>query len=87
MYKMKQIVYSQPAIKALSKIPVKTAELLKAKIAQYAENPLSLANNVSALKARFGVYRLRVGDWRVIFKETGEIIDIVDVGSRGNVYN
>jgi hypothetical protein len=60
MYKKKQIVYSQSAIKALSKIPAKTAELIKAKIVQYAENPLSLANNVSALKARFGVLGLEL---------------------------
>jgi len=35
------------------------------KIEAYAEDPVSQANNVKALKD-YGAIRLRVGDWRVI---------------------
>ena len=45
--------------------------MIRAKIAQYAADPASLANNVRKLQGREGC-RLRVGDWRVIFDETGD---------------
>ncbi|GAB6128644.1 hypothetical protein JCM17204_12350 [Blautia stercoris] len=30
-------------------------------------------------------YRLRVGDFRVIFDSNGAIIDIIDIGNRGQI--
>ena len=33
-----------------------------------------------------GGYRLRVGDFRVIFDIYGNIIDIIDIGNRGEIY-
>jgi mRNA-degrading endonuclease RelE of RelBE toxin-antitoxin system len=40
---------------------------ITAKIRQYADDPQSPANNVAAMVGQPGVYRLRVGDWRVVF--------------------
>ncbi|MFR6169265.1 MAG: type II toxin-antitoxin system RelE family toxin [Blautia wexlerae] len=31
-------------------------------------------------------YRLRVGNYRVIFDVNGLIVDIIDVGNRGQIY-
>lgn len=67
-------------------MPANTARTIRAKIAQYAEEPASLANNVKALKGEEGIYRLRVGDWRVLFTETGEILAILKIAPRGDVY-
>jgi len=33
-----------------------------------------------------GVYRLRVGDWRLLFTETGEVITVIKVAPRGGAY-
>ncbi|GHV07886.1 hypothetical protein FACS1894217_09460 [Clostridia bacterium] len=33
-----------------------------------------------------GKLRLRVGDWRILFKVQGEIINITDIEPRGDVY-
>jgi len=30
--------------------------------------------------------RLRVGDWRVIFEETGEVIEVAEIGHRREIY-
>ena len=30
--------------------------------------------------------RLRVGDWRVVFSETGKEIAIIKIASRGSIY-
>ena len=31
-------------------------------------------------------YRLRIGDYRVIYDTCGNIIDIIDIGNRGEIY-
>ena len=54
---------------------------------QIAEDPFAQNPNVTKLQNRPG-YRLRVGDWRVIYDvQEGEmIILLLKVGSRGDVY-
>ncbi|KAB2752332.1 type II toxin-antitoxin system RelE family toxin [Brucella anthropi] len=83
---MKQITYSREATKTLIKMPANTAKLIRSKIEQYAADPASLANNVKVLKGGEGIFRLRVGDWRVLFTDEGEIIAIVRIAPRGSVY-
>ena len=83
---MKQISYSRQATKTLIKMPVNTAKLIRSKIEQYAAAPTSLANNIKALKGGEGLFRLRVGDWRVIFTEDGRILEIIRIAPRGGAY-
>ena len=71
-----EIRYNRAAIKALMKMPSNTARLIRSKIEQYASDPESMANNVKKLQGRDG-YRLRVGDWRVIFDRNGVVLDIL----------
>jgi mRNA interferase RelE/StbE len=61
------------------------ARRIQEKIEQYTENPVSLSNNVKKLKGRDGL-RLRIGDWRVIFHEDRETVDVLIIGPRGSVY-
>lgn len=84
---MKQIAYSRDALRTLTRMPANTAKLIRSKIEQYAEEPASLGNNVKALKGIEGHLRLRVGDWRVIFSETGEVIAIIKIAPRGGAYD
>ncbi len=67
-------------------MPANTAATIRAKIDQYARDPKSLANNVVKLQGREG-YRLRVGDWRVIFGDDGAVLAILHIGPRGGVYD
>ncbi len=67
-------------------MPKNTAQLIRGKIRQYAANPASLVNNVKKLQGREDEYRLRVGDWRVIFTQDGVILDVLKVRPRGNAY-
>ena len=82
---MKRVVYGRDALKTLRRIPANEAKRIRAKIDQYAEDPASLAQNVLKLQGRDG-YRLRIGDWRVIFAEDGTVIDIIGIGPRGGIY-
>jgi mRNA interferase RelE/StbE len=45
-----------------------------------------LANNVKKLGGREDEYRLRVGNWRVIFSQDGVILDVLKVRPRGRAY-
>lgn len=81
-----EVVFTKAALKALMRMPANTARLIRAKIDQYAAAPESLANNVTELKG--STYRrLRIGDWRVIFDEDGAVLEIIDIGPRGGIYD
>jgi mRNA interferase RelE/StbE len=61
------------------------SRLIVAKIEQYAKEPSSLAAQVTILRGREG-FRLRVGDWRVIFDEDEVMIVVNEIGPRGSIY-
>jgi mRNA interferase RelE/StbE len=83
---MKQISYSKAAIRAFRRMPANTATLIRSKIEAYATDPTSQINNVRSLKGREGI-RLRVGDWRVIMDDQGNVLAVLDIGPRGGVYD
>ena len=82
---MKTVRFTRSAAKALRSLPRAHAGLVRAKIEQYASDPVSLTNNVRRLQGRPG-FRLRVGDYRVIFTDDGAVLDILHVGHRREVY-
>jgi mRNA interferase RelE/StbE len=82
---MKKIVYSKSAVKTLLRIPVSVAKRIRSRIEQYAVDPASPAMNVTKLQGRNG-YSLRVGDWRIIFDEDGNVISVIEIGPRGGIY-
>ena len=84
---MKSVTYSREAMKTLQRIPVNVRRTIVGKIEQLAAEPGSLANNVKSLKGNAGYYRLRVGDWRVIFREDGAVIAVIKVAPRGGAYD
>ena len=82
----RRVDYSRQAAKVLMRIDRATSMRIRAKIAQLADDPASLANNITPLKGGEGLSRLRVGDWRVIYTETLVIVSVVQIGPRGGVY-
>ena len=84
---MNTIRYTAVALKALRRMPRNTAELIRLKVREVAADPVG-ARNVKKLKGRDG-YRLRIGDWRVIFTiDNGELVLIViEIGPRGDIYD
>tara|TARA_R110002110_G_C13136226_1_gene689270 strand:+ start:318 stop:569 length:252 start_codon:yes stop_codon:yes gene_type:complete len=83
---MKKITWTKTALKQLRKIPANSRKSIVRKVGQYATAPESLANNVIRMQGFENVYRLRVGDWRVVIEEDGPIIAVLKVGPRGGVY-
>lgn len=82
---MKPITYTRAALKTLRRIPADMAQRIVGKVEQYAADPASLANNVTALKGREGI-RLRVADWRIIMDD-GVVLAVLEIGARGGIYD
>jgi mRNA interferase RelE/StbE len=80
-----KIAYSRAAFRTLKRIPSNEAMRIREKIEAYAADPASQANNVVKLQGREG-YRLRVGDWRVIFDSDGSVLAVQAIGPRGGIY-
>jgi mRNA interferase RelE/StbE len=59
--------------------------LIRQKIDELAADPLSLSANVKRLHGRLE-YRLRVQDWRIIFRIEDSILWIDDIAPRGTSY-
>ena len=77
---MFQIIYSKNAKKFLEKQDKTTQMRLISAIGK-----LPLEGDIKKLKGIDG-YRLRVGNFRVLFDINGVIIDIIDIGNRGQIY-
>jgi len=82
---VKQVTYTRAAIKVLRRMPRDTADRIMVKVDQYAADPASLVNNVTALAGREGI-RLRVGDWRIIMDD-GQVLAVLQIGPRGGIYD
>ncbi len=84
---MYKIEYQQEAIKSLLKMPRNTARLIREKIEHLALSPYAANNNVKRLEG-VGGYRLRVGDWRVLYEIIDDrlVIVVVKIRPRGDAY-
>jgi mRNA interferase RelE/StbE len=83
---VRQIIYAPAAAKAMRRLDATTRKRIEGKVEQLAANPASLANNVKALQGMEGVFRLRVGDWRVLYTEGRVVLNVLKVASRGSAY-
>lgn len=85
---MHEITYTKRATKALLAMPRETARLIRDKLRLLAEDPHAPNHNATKLQGRAG-YRLRVGDWRVIYDIVDDrlVILVFDIGPRGGIYS
>jgi mRNA interferase RelE/StbE len=84
---MWSVTYTTDAIMTLSRMDRTVARRIRSKILALARDPGAPNNNVRKLTGVAG-YRLRVGDWRVIYTLKREILTVVviRVGHRSEVY-
>lgn len=77
---MFQIIYSNKAKKFLEKQNRSTQLRILSAIAKLPQD-----GDIKKLQGQNG-YRLRIGNFRVLFDINGVIIDIIDIGNRGQIY-
>jgi mRNA interferase RelE/StbE len=84
---MYSVTFTKQALRALRRMPRTTASSIREKIDMIALDPYAPSNNVTKLVGRPG-YRLRVGDWRVIYELQDEqlVMLVIKVGARGEIY-
>ena len=87
--KSMRIEYSKDSLKFLETQTKKSVQRIREAIAKLAKNPPE--GDIAVLQGYSdGRKRLRIGSWRIIFKYTSdrqiEILLIIDIGNRGNIY-
>ncbi|HLC32147.1 MAG TPA: type II toxin-antitoxin system RelE/ParE family toxin [Candidatus Nanoarchaeia archaeon] len=81
---MYTIEWKENALKNIEKIESSITRRIVKKIEELSENPFS--KDIKRLKGSSD-FRLRVGDYRVIFFIEKETIQILKVGHRKNIYD
>ena len=79
-----QILYEKEALKELDKLEPSISRRIIKKIDEMSENPASC--DIKKLKAS-NDYRLRVGDYRIIFIFDQDLIKILKIGHRQQIYD
>lgn len=84
---MYELTYLKRAERALLAMPRTTALLIRDKLRHLALDPYAPNNSVKKLQGREG-YRLRVGNWRIIYeiREDRLVILVLNIGARGDIY-
>lgn len=77
------IAYSKAAFKYLRNLPVKNRQRIIDEIRKVAAGERA---DVKALGGMKGIYRIRVGDVRVLYQTGDGVMNILAVGSRGDIY-
>ena len=84
---MYNVVVTKNFDKRLSKLTKDWQNRIMKKIYEVAADPYAPHNNVKKLQGRHG-YRLRVGDWRVIYdlQDDKLIMLVIEIDARGGIY-
>jgi mRNA interferase RelE/StbE len=84
---MYRVVTTKSFDKALARLSLNWQKRIVAKIKEVAVDPYAPNNNLTKLQGRDG-FRLRVGDWRVIYELQDKrlVMLVLDMGPRGDIY-
>jgi mRNA interferase RelE/StbE len=68
-------------------LPANVSALIRSKLDLLAQDPYAPNNNAKKLQGRDG-YRLRIGDWRVIYElhDKTIVLYVVTIAPRGGAY-
>jgi mRNA interferase RelE/StbE len=79
-----KIIWDEKAHDSVNKLEPITSRRIFKKVDELSENPFS--KDIKRLKGTSD-FRLRVGDYRIIFSIEKDTIQILKVGHRKNIYN
>ncbi len=86
MYKLE---FLKEAFEEFKNLDRSVQKIIKQKLEILSKDPELLKNNIKPLKGKYkGLYRLRVGNYRIIYRLDKDrlIILIIRIGHRGEIY-
>ena len=78
-----RVRHAQSVVKQLEKMSPDVARRIRSKINRLSND---LAGDVKRLTNFSPEYRLRVGDWRVLFNVDGDVVSIEHISHRSDAY-
>lgn len=81
---MFELRISQAAFRSLRKAPGDVAQRIRQKLDQLAADPFH-SPNVRKLTGHPG-YRLRAGEWRVLYLVEQQVVQVIEIGHRREIY-
>ena len=84
-----KLLFLKEAAEEFKKLDKAVQRIIKEKLEILAKNPELLKNNIKPLKGKYkGLYRLKVGNYRVIYRLEKEKITIlvIRIGHRRDIY-
>jgi len=86
---MYQLKFAAGVVKEMKKLGAVAQKMIVDKLEVFARKPEMFSNDIKPLKGKYcGKYRLRIRNYRVIYKQDNDILTImiVRVGHRKDVY-
>ena len=84
---MTHLVFTTGAVRDYKKLPTQVRARVNAMFdGEFRRNPLSPELNVTKLKPPLHGYRIRVGDYRILFEYSLETITIYRIRNRNDAY-
>ena len=82
-----RVILEKPAQKMMERLPRDLRERLAAAMQELGLNPRPYG--YIQLKGQHGLFRIKVGDWRIIYAIQDEelLVLVVEIGSRQGVYD
>ena len=81
-----RLAYKKPAVKSIQKLPTQIQKRLKVKLEFFVNQTDPLVFAKALTKPADAQYRFRVGNYRVLFDVEGDVIVILLVQHRKDVY-
>ena len=78
------VQYHKKAIKFINSLPTHDKQRIKSAIQNLLINPSMC--DIKPLQGYKDLYRLRVGNYRIIYTKDNIILFIADIGNRGDIY-
>ena len=79
-----RLVYTERAVRDISKLDSLTKERIRKALEKYSETPLDYALKMA--DPALGNYRFRIGEYRIIFDIEGNDIVVLRAGHRKDIY-
>ena len=81
-----ELIFSRKAFRQLCRLERKVQQRINGKLNFYLsqKEPLAFAERI--MDSRFGEWRFRIGDYRVLFDVNRDTIEVLKVDHRGDIY-